>query len=431
MSTVLSPSGAGIEQPAGSGATQQGGAGQSAAGGGRPGDPEQAERLLAFVRDMVPTLRARAAQAEELCRVPPETVQEFHDAGLFRMSIPVEYGGYALTPTQQYAIFAEIARGCASTAWFVWVTSGGTLTMTIYDRAFQDEAFRTPWVGPLNSGVANGAGPGVARRVEGGYMIKGRWPFCSGCHYTAFHHLGAICRDGDAPVSIVCMVPHDQIAILDDWKVMGMRGSGSNTVVIEEEVFVPDNRVRTDFDIVMMSRLQPPREGLLFKVNLLLFAGATMSAIALGAARAAIELFREKIRTRGITNSNYPKQAEAPITHIQLGELHCKLLTAELVARNILTRVEALAEQDLPVDELELTRTTLEKAYINTLSSEITDLTLRASGASSIHENSPFQRLFRDARIPSVHGQSTIETCLEHFGRASVGMHASDAVTRI
>nr|WP_087574171.1 acyl-CoA dehydrogenase family protein [Sphingomonas sp. CDS-1] len=403
----------------------------SPAGAHQPGDPEQAARLLAFATDMVPTLRQRALLADELRRVPPETVQELHDAGIFRMNVPVEYGGYALTPKQQYAIFAEIARGCGSTAWLVWVTGGGTQLMAMYDRKFQDEAFGADWMGPLNSGVANGSGPGVARRVEGGYMLRGRWPFCSGCHYTAFHHLGAICHDGDTPASIVCMVPHDQIQILDDWKVMGLRGSGSNTITIEEEVFVPDHRVRVDFDLVMMNRLQPARAGLLFKVNLLLFAGATMSAMGLGMARAAVELLREKIMTRGITNSNYARQHEAPITHIQLGELHCKLLTAELVAQNILTRVEELARNDQPADELELTRTTLEKAYVNMLSSEITELALRASGASAIHENSPFQRLFRDSRVPTLHGQSTIETCLEHFGRASIGMHASDAVTRI
>lgn len=397
----------------------------------RPGDPAQAARLLAFASNMVPVLRQRALEAEELRRVPPQTIRELHDAGMFKMNIPVEYGGYALTPSQQYAVFAELARGCGSTAWVVWVTGGGTQLMAMYDRTFQDEAFNAEWSGPLNSGVANGSGPGVARRVEGGYMLKGRWPFCSGCHYTAFHHLGAVCRDGEAPESIVCMVAHDQIVILDDWKVMGLRGSGSNTIMIENEIFVPHTHVRRDFELVMMSRLQPAREGLLFKVNLLLFAGATMSAMGLGMARAAVELLREKITTRGITNSNYTKQDEAPITHIQLGELHCKLLTAELIAKNILERVEGLAEREEPADELELTRTTLEKAYVNMLSSEITELALRASGASSIHENSPFQRLFRDSRVPTLHGQSTIETCLEHFGRASLGLHASHAVTRI
>ena len=399
----------------------------------RPGDPEQAARLLAFATDMVPTLRRRAKEAEALRRVPPATVEELHDAGIFKMNVPVEYGGYALTPSQQHAIFAEIGRGCASTAWLVWVTGGGTQLMAMYDRAFQDEAFNTNWKGPLNSGVANGSGPGIARRVAGGYMLKGRWPFCSGCHYTAYHHLGALVRGDDGmPVdSIVCMIPHDQIAILDDWDVMGLRGSGSNTITIEEEVFVPETHARSVPELIMMVPLQAPPEGLLFRFHLLINATITMSGTALGTARAAVELFRDKIRTRGITNSNYPRQDEAPVTHIQLGELHCKLLSAELVAKNNLARAEEIVATGQPADELVLARAVLETAYVHRLCTEITDLVLRASGASSIHESSAFQRLFRDSRVPSLHGQSNMETAMEHFGRATLGMPVSAALQRI
>ena len=203
--------------------------------------------------DLVPTLQKRAREAEELCRTPPETIQDLHDIGVFKMNVPVEYGGYALTPTQQYAVFAD-PRGCASTGWVAWVTGGGQSMMALYDRRFQDEAFTSDWMGPLNSGVTNEIGPGHARRVENGFMVKGKWPFCSGCHYTAFHHLGALCRDGQTVMPIIAMVPHDQIAILDDWKVMGLRGSGSNSVTIEEEVFVPDYRVRTSRTLSMATR---------------------------------------------------------------------------------------------------------------------------------------------------------------------------------
>ena len=236
---------------------------------------------------------------------------------------------------------------------------------------------------------------------------------------------------GDTVESILCMVPHDQIAILDDWKVMGLRGTGSNTVTIEEEVFVPDTRARQVPELIMMIPLQPPRDGLVFKFHLLVFAAITMSGTALGAARAAVELFKDKVGTRGITNSNYPRQADAPITHIQLGELHCKLLTAELVAKDNLARAEAIVSAGEFADEFVLARAVLETAYVHKLCSEITELVLRASGASSIHDGSPFQRLFRDSRIPSLHGQSNIETALEHFGRATLGIPVSAALHRI
>lgn len=396
-----------------------------------PADGFQAARILAGVKALVPMLRQRASEAEKLGRVPQETINDLDKIGVFKMCVPVEYGGYALTPKQQHAVFAEVARGCGSTGWVVWVTSTAQQWMALYDRAFQDEVFTADWVGPLNSGVSNGSGPGIARRVDGGYMLKGRWPFCSGCHYTAFHHLGALVRDGGDGEAILCQVPHDQVVILDDWKVMGLKGSGSNSVFIENEVFVPDYRVRSVADLITMNRLQPARSGTLFKMNLSIFTAAMMTAVGLGMARAAVELLREKMHTRGITNSPYAKQSEAPITHIQLGDLHCKLASAELLAADNVRRAEEAAENGVLPDEFVTARTNLETAHVLKLCSEITELTLRASGASSIHENNPFQRLFRDSRVPTLHGRHTIETCQEDFGRASTGAQDMGAIMRI
>jgi alkylation response protein AidB-like acyl-CoA dehydrogenase len=398
--------------------------------GNQPGDSKRALAILAQVSDYVPTLRNRAYETEKLGRVPVQTIEDLSSIGVFNMGVPVEYGGFALTPTQQHAIFAEIARGCGSTAWVAWVTGAGQQWMGLFDQQFQDESYGAGWKGPLNSGVANGAGPGIARKVSGGYMLKGRWPFCSGCHYTLFHHLGAKLIDKDGEL-ILCQVPHSEVGILDDWDVMGLKGSGSNSVTLVEEVFVPEHRVRTVADLMAMKRTAAAPAGLAFKLSLSVFTAATMTAVGLGQARAAIEILREKIPTRGITNSIYKRQNEAPITHIQLGELHCKLEAAEHIAASNLQRAEEGAEAGIVPDELATARTNLETAYVLKLCSEITELVLRASGAASIHEANIFQRLFRDTRVPTLHGRHTIETCLEDFGRASVNMLGSDAVMRI
>jgi alkylation response protein AidB-like acyl-CoA dehydrogenase len=389
-----------------------------------PADPQTAARILAEVTSFVPTLRERALATEELGRVLPETIEDLDRIGVFKMSVPVEYGGYALTPTQQHAVYAEIARGCGSTGWVAWVTGAATQWVTLFDRRCQEEAYPEGWVGPLNSGVVNPAGPGTARRVSGGYMLKGKWPFCSGGHYTAFHHLGALLSgEGEQP-PILCQVPHDQVRVLDDWDVVGLRGSGSNTVVIDEEVFVPEHRVRSLPELVMGERIEPAPEGLLYRIPFLQFTTVTLSAVPLGIARGAYEAFQAKLDKRGITASPYSKQSEAPITHIQLGELHCKLLAAELLGANSLSEIERLAAEETPPSEIDLQRPKVTTAYLTKLCTEVTELILRASGASSIHRRSPFQRHFLDVRTVSIHGQTNIETNLEDFGRTLLGITA-------
>ena len=389
---------------------------------GAAADPDAAERLLLEVAGYVPRLRECARQAERLGRVPEAVIAELATFGVFRMATPVEYGGLALSPSQQHRIITEIARGCGSTAWVVWVTQTSTQWMTQFDRRFQDELFTAQWPGPLTAGVANQNGPGVARPVDGGYMGKGKWPFCSGVHHALFLHLGALSRDGEAVEPILCQVPSDEATIMDDWAVVGLRGSGSNTVVIESEVFVPAHRVITVRELAAQQRRAAKPEGLLYDVHFIPLTASLNSAVALGMARAAVEIFKAKIGSRGITHSRYEVQSEAPVTHLQLGELHCKLLAAELVARENVLAVEQWAQGGREPDFREFARAKLETACVNRISSEITDLVLRASGASSIHENNPLQRLFRDTRVTTMHGHTNIETCQEEFGRAEIGL---------
>ncbi len=392
-----------------------------------PGDEAVAMEILARVRDYVPQLRERAAETEMLMRVPSETIADLNAMGVFTMGIPVEYGGFALTPSQQHAIVAEIARGCGSTGWVTWVTVTAQQWMVLFDRRFQDELFGPEWVGPRTSGSIAANGPGLARRVPGGFMLKGRWPWASGCDHAAFYHLGARCGEGAEACIHLLNVPRDAVVILDDWKVMGMRGTGSKTLVIDEEIFVPEYRTRELLDIFQTKRLEPAHEGLLYQVNLVLLTASVMAAVGIGVARAAVELFQTKIHTRGISNTRYGKQNEAPVTHLQLGEFYCKLLTAESVSRHSLEQIETLSRHGAPIGELEIARTKLETAYVLKTASEISATILRAGGASSIGQDNALQRLFRDGSVATLHAHTMIETCLEDYGRAAAQASAPPA----
>ena len=396
-----------------------------------PADPELADRLLRQVRGYVPHLRDSAWEAERLGRVPEAVIADLAALGVFRMATPTEYGGLALDPLQQHRIIAEIGRGCGATAWVVWVTQTSTQWMTQFDRSFQHELFGADWPGPLTAGGANQNGPGAARPVDGGYMLKGRWPFCSGVHHALFLHLGALSREGEAVEPILAQVPIDEVVVNDDWAVAGLRGTGSNTVVIDAEIFVPAHRVITVRELAAQERRTDKPAGLLYAVHFIPLTASLNSAVALGMARAAVEIFKAKIQTRGITHSRYDRQNEAPVTHLQLGDLHCRLLAAELVARENVQAVERWAREGRGPDAREFARAKLETAYVNKTASEITDLVLRASGAASIHENNPLQRLFRDTRVTTMHGHTNIETCQEEFGRAETGLSKPAAEAQI
>lgn len=388
----------------------------------RAGDPQIAHQIRMDAESLIPTLQERARQTEKLGRVPEESIHELSRIGVFKMTVPTEFGGYALTPTQQLPVFEAVARGCGSTGWVSWVTTTSGQWMTLLDREFQEEVFGVDWEGPLASGVVNANGPGTARKVDGGYMLKGRWPFCSGCHYSAFHHLGAICRTGDQEELLLLHVPHGDVTILDDWDVLGLRGTGSNSVLIEDELFVPQYRVLPFVAMVAPHASEARPQGLLYRSNALQYTAAMSAGVGLGVAKTAVETLKATSRKKGISTTDYKVQSAAPVTHLQLGELHSKLNAAALTARNSADDVEALAMAGKQPSPLDRARTRLDTAFVMRMAGEITNMVMRASGATSVVGGNPAQRLFRDAHTMTTHAQMNYETCSEDFGRIESGM---------
>ena len=145
--------------------------GKSGAAVREPASASEASRMLEEVRALGPELRSRAAEVEAQSRVSDEMIRALHKIGVFKMTVPVEYGGYAFTPSQIVPVYAEITRACGSTGWVAWVTTTGTQWMTSYSHKLQEEMFLAGWEGPYQSGAMNKGGPGEGRRVEGGQLL--------------------------------------------------------------------------------------------------------------------------------------------------------------------------------------------------------------------------------------------------------------------
>lgn len=397
--------------------------GKSGAAVREPASASEASRMLEEVRALGPELRSRAAEVEAQSRVSDEMIRALHKIGVFKMTVPVEYGGYAFTPSQIVPVYAEITRACGSTGWVAWVTTTGTQWMTSYSHKLQEEMFLAGWEGPYQSGAMNKGGPGEGRRVEGGYMIKGKWPWSSGCFHTIFHTMGALIDEPDGTkYPVICQVPHDQVEIIEDWDVMGMRGSGSNTLYLAEELFVPDYRVIKTMELFSGPRPDPQPAGLLYTINLIQLTAGSFISLGMGLARAAIDELEATAKKRGITFTTYKSQIEAPVTHLQLGELYTRLGTVEAVCETMFARMEAAAEEGVAQTPLDNSRVRCATSYALTICDEIVQTCLRAAGASAIRSSNPLQRIARDMKTTTMHGQMNIETAYEDYGRILAGL---------
>lgn len=381
-----------------------------------------ATEMVERIEAVAPALQLHSLAEEKAGRLSDETVAALDEIGVFRVSIPVEYGGLAYSSADQRKVYTACGQIAGSTGWVSWVTTTHVRWIAMFSQAAADEVYGMEWVGPRVSGVISGNGPGRARKVEGGWMVSGRWPFCSGCRHTAWSILGSMAQGADGEADMVLMlVPASELKVLDDWAVSGMKASGSNTVVIEDEVFVPDHRALRIKDADEGRWGAPPPEGVLYRNNFVAYTTILSGSTPLGMAKGALDYFRERMDKRGVVATDYLVQSEAPITHFQLAEATSTIENAERLLSADCEELDRRAGAGEPCDPLFQAKLKFDVATSVRSCAQAIETLHRASGAGTVHEANPMQRYARDARVATVHAQFNYETCAENYGRALAG----------
>ncbi len=390
-----------------------------------PAKSRTADEIIDALETALPRLQTLSLEEERAGRLSDETVACLAEAGVFDVSIPVEYGGLALPTLDQLRVYAAAAKIAGSTGWVSWVTTTHVRWIAMFSQQARDEVYGLDWRGPRVSGVISATGPGKARPVEGGYMLQGKWPFCSGCRHTAWSILGAVSESSTGKREIVLnLVPTDELEMLNDWAVCGMKASGSNTVQLTRELFIPKYRTISLVDAFAGQWASEPLPDALYRNNFVTYTSALSGATPLGMAKGALDYYRARIDKRGITATDYKVQADAPVTHFQLVEAMARIEVAEMILSANAAEIDRQAIHDEPFDEIFLAKVRFDVARSTRACAEAIDILHRGSGASSIHENNPMQRYARDSRVATVHGQFNYETCAEDYGRMLCGKPA-------
>jgi 3-hydroxy-9,10-secoandrosta-1,3,5(10)-triene-9,17-dione monooxygenase len=375
------------------------------------------ERLIARTSALVPMLRASADQTEQARRVPPASLDALSQAGVFRMMAPKRYGGDETDFQTQCDVLAAIARACASTSWVATIYSAMAWVAGVFPDKAQEEVFENG--DPRISGVFSPTGTAV--RKDEGFVVRGRWGFNTGCHGSEWTVIVAVVSsDGGAGVPTCMLVRSRELTIVDDWHAIGMAGTGSNTVVAEH-VFVPAHRALPLPDMVAAS--YPARHNAdnpYFNYPLAPVLAVNAGGTPIGIARGAFEAFMERLPGRGIAFTSYTNKAEAPITHLQVGEAALKIDSADAHVR----RATALLDRHVsgPMTREARVESRVHIAYATGLAREAVDTLFFASGASSIQAQVPIQRFHRDIQALANHAIMHAPTAIELYGRVLCGL---------
>jgi len=379
------------------------------------------EELIARAEALIPEVRADAAAADARGRFSDELLERFRDAGFYRMYLPRMFGGYEVSNETFLEVVHRIAAGSAGSAWCLALSASH---VAVVASALGEEAQREliePH-GELRAPHRNHVG-GRAERAEGGFLISGRWRYCSGAPVST--HFMANTRytpeDGGEPVDFTFVTAIENVAVLDDWGGgvgLGVQASGSNTVEIAEPLFVPERHcIFTDFyrgsDIdwaegSIGARLHGNGHyvGVFAAVYNLCF-GAIFS----GAARGAVETLAEMARTTQATFAPPGvRMQENPDVQRALGR------AAALADAAHATMVAAARMNDALFDRWELTRAPIAEAetmrvwalsrQAAQLGCEAVQLCFQHAGPGATARDHPLQRFLRDCQMYLGHGSN-------------------------
>ncbi|NEA44660.1 acyl-CoA dehydrogenase family protein [Streptomyces sp. SID11385] len=388
----------------------------------------KAQEIIDRLVELRPWLRERQADAERQRRIPHESVERLDAAGVFGLTSPKRFGGADFTTREQYDVFRALGSGCGASAWMVWAAQGGNLWSCAFDDAVVAPVYEAPWTGNRTFAVGGTSRrmAGTARRVEGGWMIRGAWPFSTGSVHASHGYLAVFCDESDDSALGMVLVPKESLVALDDWDAMGMAATGSQTMATDGELFVPDERFSTPERLAeRVAELGgrgegPPRGGLARSL-------VTGAGVALGMADHAMEVFLGAIGKRGIPYSPYTKQAGAPVTHLTVGRAHTRIRAAGAVADAAVAFLDRCEAEEKDPSAHETLQLHADVACIWDACAAAVETLFAASGASAIAKRQPLQLIARNCRAGSLHAAHGIDTWTENIGRALCGVEAESS----
>ncbi|MBC8280270.1 MAG: hypothetical protein H8E48_05745 [Chloroflexi bacterium] len=342
--------------------------------------------LLRRASDMLPVLRERAVETENLRRIPDETISELRSSELLRIGAPRLFGGLDVGYSSMFEVGALLGSACAATSWCFCIWTAHSWLVGHWPAETQQEVFAN---GPdvLISSSLN-PGKSTLEKTSGGFKLSGRWEFSSGSDAAGWVMVGAMGSDG----LVWVLVPRSDYEIADTWFVSGLKGTGSKDIIIKDAV-VPVHRILdsqlagngdwTGWEMHQQNRYRLPAPVLL---------GWDLVTPMLGITQGAIEEFT----TRLAGTSGPGRTADSEGVQLRLSQSSAELDSARALMNEDIAGMFKKAQTGDAFSSMERARIRRDKAYIAQLCLSSVNRLFEFSGGHGIFESGILQRFHRD-----------------------------------
>lgn len=374
------------------------------------------EELLEYAHLVGKLAEEEASYAEANANVSPKVIELLKQTGLTKMMLPQEYDGPKVSIKTFGKVIRTIANYNISAAWLAYLYPLHNMLPAYLPKEGQEEIFGD---GGLISDIF--AAVGTAKRDGNGYRVSGTWNFVSGVNHSGWVGVGVKLQmpDSDKPETCLPILRTSEVQIVENWDTFGLRGSGSNQIVVDN-VYVPMERIFR-YEKFQESR-RPEDQNYdqsypLYHVPMFPAFYFGFPEIALGGTERIIKEFKKMTEKRvrlmdGVTESESPRSQRV------LAEITTEFKAAEALMDQyieLLVNYEKDGETTPPAEFFAI-RTKIIKTC-----SEIGLRILLTLGGGALYKGGPIELFFRDIIAVATHKTSLYEDSVAAYGQELFG----------
>ena len=376
--------------------------------------PDDELLLLERARALIPRLAERAPAATAVRNLPPETIAEYHEAGILRILQPRRFGGWQGRFSLFSRIVEELTFGCASSAWVYAVLAEHQWIIAQYPEQAQIDVWGDDPLAVASSSLAPRA---PAKQVAGGWRLSGRYTFSSGCDYAQWAILGAFLGAAGDPRAIAyLLVPLAELEIVDDWHVLGLAGTGSKSL-LADDLFVPEHRVVMVSDLFAGTppgaKVHPDYPVVRAPRGFLVSYSLPPVAIALG--RRALDIVCRDLSTR--VSRGVTRMAESEVVQMTIGEAAAAIDAATMSLHHGRDFSTEAVSSGRRIGEAEALRARRDMVYAQHQVGWAMERLCELSGARWVYDTDPLQELRRDVMTILTHHAASRAAAFAPYGK--------------
>ena len=379
------------------------------------------EELVERARTLIPILRNRAEEAQEIGRVPVDTIEDFRRLGLLRMSQPRRFGGYEMGWDVLCEISQFLAAADCSQAWVQRILADHAQMVATFPVEAQEEV----WAENFDTIICAAFDPvGTATRVEGGFRFSGQHGFSSGVDYADWLICGGFIVDGDhRDGPHFFLAKREDAIILDDWDTVGLEGTGSKSFVIRG-AFIPEHRFLDGAlarvgqgpgtEINKAAVYRTPRGGV---------TSTGFAALTVGTAQGVLDEwvnFTKPRQSRGI------QIADEPGTHLVAARSSAEIAAAEALYFGTICDAQKRLEEGDNLSDFDLSTARRNVGFSAELALNAGTRLFKAAGGRALSRGNALERQYRNLVASASHHAMVWERNAMAYGQDLFNLKASD-----